>query len=196
MAKHISLDAIESNRDEAPDYRHKLKSESLSHGAPTGTDDRVYRVRQIASLEAEERSRYEEFARIADKEGLKGVARIFRDILREETGHTEELPAPSTAANLRTSIGREKEKIGILRRMMEDAKAEGDFAFAERVKRMIAEEEGHVMKLSDAVDELQERMRAAVPKATKEEETFCEFGTCVSHKTRTEGRRPLQSGDY
>ncbi|MFH0956534.1 MAG: hypothetical protein V1813_01585 [Candidatus Aenigmatarchaeota archaeon] len=49
MAKHISLDAIESNRDEAPDYRSKLKADPL--GAPVGTDDRMYRTRALPEEE-------------------------------------------------------------------------------------------------------------------------------------------------
>jgi rubrerythrin len=197
MPEEISLDAIESNRDEAPDYRHKLKDGSQGLGTPAGTDDRVYRVRQIASLEAEEKSRYDEFARVAEKEGLKKIAGVFRNILREETGHAGDLPVPRTAANVRTSIGREKEKIAILRRMAQNARGEGDFAFAENVKKMIAEEEGHVKMLEAADEELSEKMRGTEPKVTREEETFCEFGTCVTNPKRTEGRKaPLATGDY
>lgn len=177
MYEEISLDAIESNRDEAPDYKSRLHEGSRGLGAPTGTDDRVYRVRQIASLEAEERSRYEEFARVAEREGLRNIAAVFKGILMEEAGHAMQLPRSQTAANLRTSVGREREKIEILKVMLSDARDEGDFALAGRLSRMVMEEEGHVRRLSDAI-KLLESSPAPAPRATREEENFCEFGTC------------------
>ncbi len=178
--EEIDLDAIESNKDEAPDYRPMLKSDGP--GAPSEPDTRRYTVNVLSTLETEEKSRYEEFAKVAEGEGLGKIARIFRDIMREEEGHSGELPESRTVNNLKTSIGREKEKLGILRSMISDAQKDGDTVMEEKLKAMFVQEEGHVRKLTEAVSELETRMDdVSKKKASKSEESsrVCKMGKCV-----------------
>ena len=186
MYEEIDLDAIESNKDEAPDYRPLLRS-GLS--APVDVDTTRYRVRILSTLESEERSRYEEFARIADEEGLAKIAGVFRNIMKEEQKHAAslpEIPKNRTVTNVKASIVRENEKIEIIKSMLDGAEEEGDAVLSAKLRRMLAEEQGHVMVLKNAMGVIERRAAEEKPAATEEEPGMvCEFGKCVK-KSRFE----------
>ncbi len=172
----IELDAIESNKDEAPDYRPFLKSE-LS--APLQIETRM---RYLASLESEERSRYEEFARVADGEGLAKIAKVFRDIMKEEETHNRRIEqARSTQMNLKTSIAREEATIGTIKGIMKGLEAGKDPVTMEKMRRMLSEEEGHARKLREALAGLEkeiESMKRSAPPAPEKKEKYCTYGVC------------------
>ncbi|MBN2330281.1 MAG: rubrerythrin family protein [Candidatus Aenigmarchaeota archaeon] len=184
MYEQIDLDAIESNKDEAPDYRPFLKSSSP--GAPVNIE---YRMRYLSSLESTEKASYDEFARIADREGLKKVAGVFRQILEQEKEHERKLnEGRETMTNLRMSIQREKDKITIMRDMLDEAYREKETKVVSRLKGMISEEEGHVIKLSEAAGELEKKMEQEKDQlkkeaAEKEAESgqYCNLGVCVTN---------------
>ncbi len=188
MYEEIDLDAIESNKDEAPDYRPMLK-ESGGLGAPASVDDSRYRVKVLSTLESEERSSYSEFARVAEREGLSGIAKVFKEILKEEHGHSQELPRSETLTNLKTSIMREKQKIQIMQSMMDESRKDGDFVMVDKLKGMIADEQGHVDMLSKAAAELEDRMDREAPKkdSRAEKEMVCSFGRCTEKTKFEEG---------
>ena len=124
MYEEIDLDAIESNKDEAPDYRPLLKSSSQGLGASPEIN---YRMRYLSSLESREKASYAEFAKIADKEGMKKIALVFRDILQDEKSHADELEQKNnTMMNLRTSIKGELNKIDTIKSVMDQAPKEKD----------------------------------------------------------------------
>ncbi len=176
MYEEIDLDAIESNKDEAPDYRPMLKSQSS--GTPVSVE---YRMRYLSTLESEEKASYQEFARIADQQGMRKIAKVFRDILQDEKGHADELAEKSsTVTNLKTAIQREKDKIGTIKSVMAEAEKENDSSVTARLSSMLAEEQGHVEKLGKALDELEKDI-ARMKSGRKEEENeeFCTYGVCV-----------------
>jgi rubrerythrin len=151
MYEKIDLDAIESNKDEAPDYKPLNKSRSL--GAPVNVE---YRMNYLSTLESEEKASYSEFAKIADREGLRKVAGVFKKILEDEKEHEKELRQENeTMINLKTSIQRERDKIKVMDDIVDQALREKDTKTAIRVKEMIVEEHGHVKMLQAAVSELE-----------------------------------------
>ncbi len=197
MYEEIDLDAIESNKDEAPDYRPMLRSSGPS--APVEVDVNRYRVRILSSLESEERSRYDEFAKVADAEGMEQVARMFRSILKEEGKHLQALPDSRTVTNLRTSIVRENEKLEIIRSMLREAESGDDVALAVKLRKMLSEEERHVIMLGKALRELESGAgspgQGPRPDAGEQTAMFCEFGKCVKKSRFEEDFDHLLSGD-
>ena len=182
MYEQIDLDAIESNKDEAPDYRPFLKSSAL--GAPVNIE---YRMRYLSTLESTEKASYDEFARIADREGLKKVAGVFREILEEEKEHEKKLKESNeTLMNLRTSIQREKDKVNMIKDILDEAYREKDTKVVSSLRGMISEEQGHVEKLEEAAQELdkkqqqmKEQMKKDAAKKAGEKEKYCSYGVCV-----------------
>ena len=180
MYEQIDLDAIESNKDEAPDYRPFLKSGSL--GAPVTVE---YRMRYLSTLESEEKSSYSEFAKIADREGLRQVAGVFKKILEEEKEHEKELnEGNETMMNLRTSIQREKDKIKIMNDIIDEAYREKDTKAVTKIKGMVGEEK--VSMLEAVLGELEkkqvqekERMKKDAEKKDGESGELCNRGVCV-----------------
>lgn len=173
--EEIELDAIESNKDESPDYRPFLKSDL---GAPVQVETRM---RYLASLESEERSRYEEFARVADGEGLSKIARVFRDIMKEEESHNRRIEqAHSTLMNLRTSIAREETTIGTIMGIMKALDEKRDAETLKKMRTMLSEEQGHARRLRDALEGLQKEIAALkdlrTPAANKDK--YCTYGVC------------------
>jgi len=173
----IDLDAIESNKDEAPDYRPLNKSAPLD--APVQIDARM---RYIATLQSEESSRYEEFARIADGEGLGRIAKVFRDILREEESHSKELQeASSTMTNLRTAITREESQIEMIKSVIKLADREKDRDLLARLEGILEGEQGHIEKLERAMSALEKQMKEISKSRSRDEkeEQLCHYGICV-----------------
>jgi rubrerythrin len=171
MYEEIDLDAIESNKDEAPDYRPMLQS-SGGLGAPVSVD----RMRYLATLETEEKARYDEFSKAADSEGFRKIAKLFKDMMAEEESHAEDTGGTKTLLNLRTAIRREQDKIEVIKGMLRDAEGDGDGKTAEKLRGMLAEEEGHVRMLEEALKEVE----GAIKKNYKsKEEYYCSYGVCV-----------------
>jgi len=177
--EEIELDAIESNRDEAPDYRPHLKSEL---GAPVQVETRM---RYLAALESEERSRYEEFARVADDEGLSKIARVFRDIMKEEEAHGASIEqARSTLMNLKASIAREEATIGTIEGIIKALDRVKDAETLKKMRAMLADEEGHARRLRAALAGLEKEMEAMKgqrPSAAAKGK-WCTFGVCVEEE--------------
>jgi len=175
----ISLDGIESNKDEAPDYRRLSK--------PTPPDNTLQiddRIRYFATLKSEAKSRYEEFAKIADDEGLKKVARLFRSIMREEKSHVRGFEhARNTAMNLRTSMAREETKIDTMKSIIRMSDAEKDRDIVLRLEETLIDEENHVKQLEDALLELEEEIEDMRKKEREEKrpKKFSSFGITVSN---------------
>jgi bacterioferritin (cytochrome b1) len=183
--EEIDLDAIESNKDEAPDYRPLLESSSQSLGA---RPDINYRMRYLSSLESQEKASYAEFAKIADKEGMKKIASVFRDILQDEKSHADELEQKNnTMMNLRTSIKGELNKMDTIKSVMDQAEKEKDTNVVDKLKAMLDEEQGHVEKLSKALEGLEEEM-GQMKKAKKgmgeKPRELCTYGVCVPKPKR------------
>lgn len=178
MYEEIDLDAIESNKDEAPDYRPFLKS-----SAPGGPVNIEYRMRYLSTLESEEKSSYQEFAKIADREGMKKIASVFREILQEEKGHADKLAdTNNTMMNIRTAIHREKDKIDSIESVMDAAYREKNSGVVAKLKDMLAEEKGHVEKLSDTLAELEneiKEMKKEKNEKPEKQENYCTYGVCV-----------------
>ncbi len=171
MYEDIDLDAIESNRDEAPDYRPMLQS-SGGLGAPVSVD----RMRYLATLETEEKARYSEFSKAADSEGFRKIAMLFKDMMAEEEGHTEHTGGAKTLLNLKTAIKREQDKVQVIKGMIHDAEASGDEETVKKLNRMLVEEELHVRKLQDALREVEGEIKK---KYKSKEEYYCSYGVCV-----------------
>lgn len=170
MYENIDLDAIESNKDEAPDYRPMLKRDGL--GAPVSVD----RMRYLATLETEEKARYDEFSKAADEEGFRKIARLFKDMMSEEEEHKDDMGGTKTLMNLKTAIKREKDKLGVIRTMISDAEASDDGETAKMLKGTLADEESHVSKLEEALKEAE----TVINKRFKnKEEYYCTYGVCV-----------------
>lgn len=182
MYEQIDLDAIESNKDEAPDYRPFLKSSAP--GAPVNIE---YRMRYLSTLESEEKASYGEFAKIADSEGLRKVAGVFKKILEEEKEHEKRLKKSNeTMMNLRTSVQREKDKIKIMEDIIDEAYREKDTKIVSKLKGMVGEEQGHVTMLEAALTELekkQEKMNGMMKKDSEkragDHDEHCNYGVCV-----------------
>jgi rubrerythrin len=177
MHEEIDLDAIESNKDEAPDYRPMLKS-----GGPGAPADINYRMRYLSTLESEEKASYAEFARIADKEGMRKIAGVFREILKEEKDHTKEMAdTNNTMMNLRTAMQREKDKVDTIKSIMKAADNEKDIKTVSKLKDMLIEELGHISKLEKALDSIEKEiaeMRRKKEKQTGNGKKFCTWGVC------------------
>ncbi|MBN1896663.1 MAG: rubrerythrin family protein [Candidatus Aenigmarchaeota archaeon] len=171
MYEEIDLDGIESNKDEAPDYRPMLKSSS-GLGAPVTVD----RMRYLATLETEEKARYSEFSKAADNEGFRKIANLFKDIMAEEENHNDEMGGTKTLMNLRTAIKREKDKTEVIKKMITDSEASDDDENTERLSRMLVEEELHIKKLEEALKEVDTEIKKNYKSS---EEYYCTYGVCV-----------------
>ncbi len=171
MYDEIDLDAIESNKDEAPDYRPMLKS-SGGLGAPVGVD----RMRYLATLETEEKARYDEFSKAAEKEGFRKIAHMFKEMMTEEEGHSDDIGGTKTLMNLRTALKREQDKVEVIRNMLTDAETEEDLKTAGKLRRMLSEEEAHVKMLEGALKDAEAEIKK---KYKTKEEYYCSYGVCV-----------------
>jgi rubrerythrin len=178
MYENIDLDAVESNEDEAPDYRPMLKK-SGSLGAPA---EIRYRMNYLSTLETEEKSRYEEFARVAQGEGMSQIARVFREIMREEERHSDSLAGHNaTLSNLRIAIDRELSKLETIKSVIGMADEKKDRGLLKKLQTMLEEETGHVKRLRGALEGLEKDMRAAEKKREggKKAERVCSMGVCT-----------------
>jgi rubrerythrin len=177
MYEEIDLDAIESNKDESPDYRPLLKA------APSGSPSSIeYRMRYLSTLESSEKASYAEFAKIAEKEGLMKIAKMFREILQEEKGHEKELAdTSSTLMNLKASLKREKDKVNTIKSTINAAEKQGDSDIIVKLNDMLKEEQGHVEKFANAINELEKKMDEMKERkeSKKEPKEVCSFGVCV-----------------
>jgi len=172
MYEDIDLDAIESNKDESPDYRPMLQSSGGGLGAPVSVD----RMRYLATLETEEKARYDEFSKAADTEGFRKIATMFKEMMAEEEGHAEHTGGTKTLLNLKTALRREQDKLQVIKNMINDAEASDDEDTANKLNRMLVEEELHVRKLQDALKDVE----AEIKKNYKsKEEYYCSYGVCV-----------------
>jgi rubrerythrin len=184
MYEEIDLDAIESNKDEAPDYRPMLRADS---GGTPVSPDISYRVRYLSTLECEEKSRYEEFAKIAQGEGMTKIAKVFRDILREEEKHAESLPEKNqTFVNLKAAIDREESKLKIIKSILSDADEDEDKGLVKKLGRMLEEEAGHVDKLKEALSNLEEEMRKKAQPGEPEKRVVCTYNVCTEQHGKDE----------
>lgn len=176
MYENIDLDGIETDKDEKPDYKPLIASSD-----PGGPVDTSFRMRYLATLETEERSRYEEFAKVADSEGMKNIARVFRDILADEKNHQSKLKqTDQTITNLRTSVDREKEKINTMKSILDVLDKDKERPLVNQLNHMISEENGHVNKLNAALEKVEGEM-AKLERDTREKKKnkVCTFGVCV-----------------
>ena len=190
MYEEIDLDAIESNKDEAPDYRPMLQSSGGGLGA---RPDINYRMRYLSSLESQEKASYAEFAKIADREGMKKIASVFREILRDEKSHEQELAQKNiTMMNLKNSLKGELNKIDTIKSVMDQAAKEKNSDAQAKLKEMLAEEQGHVKKLGHALEDLErdiEEMQKKKKEKSKEPDEHCTYGVCVpKHGHESEDR--------
>lgn len=168
MYENIELDAIESNKDEAPDYRPMLQKDGL--GAPVSVD----RMRYLATLETEEKARYDEFSRSAEKEGFRKIAQMFKEMMSEEQGHADDIGGDKTLMNIKTALQREKDKVEVIKSMIADAADDQDTA--KKLNHMLVEEELHVKKLEEALKETETEIKK---KYKTKEEYYCSYGLCV-----------------
>ena len=154
-------------------------------GAPAGLDNRM---RYLSTLESMEKSSYAEFAKVADAEGLKKIAKVFREILHEEKKHDDTLSrTKDTLVNIRTAMKREVDKIDIINSIIEDADKEKDSALISRLRMMANEEKTHVERLDEALQALEKDMEAHEKDAGKEDtEQICIFNVCTTHKKKPE----------
>lgn len=171
MYEEIDLDAIESNKDEAPDYRPMLKS-SGGLGAPVGVD----RMRYLATLETEEKARYSEFSKAADNEGFRKIASLFKEMMDDDGGHAKDIGGTKTLMNIKTAIRREKDKVGVIKTMIADAQSSDDEDTVKRLSKMLVEEELHIKKLTDAMKEVETEINKSFK---NKEEYYCTYGVCV-----------------
>ncbi len=114
---------------------------------------------------------------------MKKIASVFRDILQDEKSHEDELAQKyNKMMNLRTSIKGEFNKIETIKSVMDQAEKEKNSRVVAKLRAMLDEEQGHVEKLSKALEGLEEEMRQ-MKKAKKEMEEepreLCTYGVCV-----------------
>jgi len=173
----IILEGVASNRDEAPDYRRFMKPVPMENGDQV--DDRV---RYLAALQAEAKSRYEEFAKIADGEGLRSIAKMFRSIMKEQMTHSKGFDhARDTAMNLRTAMAREESKIETIKSVLKIADTERDRDMVMKLQGTLSGEEEHIQMLESALMELEREIEVMEKPAIEEHKPkkFSTFGITV-----------------
>ncbi len=101
---------------------------------------------------------------------------MFKEMMKEEGDHSEDMGGTKTLLNLKTAIKRERDKIGVIKQMITDAGNDGDEKTAEKLKTMLSEEEKHVEKLKEAFKEAEAEIKK---KYENKEEYYCSYGVCV-----------------